>query len=1080
MACGSSCCGSSRGQAPVSTPQDQGQSAVTQNAESRAESPESPQRCNTTAPSPDGNCCGDDEDPSISVNSINDDCCSSPTSKANHEDKEAASCCNDSQEDGCSPEDKCCSDKSTNVPSCCEGKSFPCCGPSCIDRLALRECVAEKNTDHACPSENPQGEGNACQKHKESAWGKYRAQLETLGCICRTLLARNQETCCTPSRNYLPLENCCSSSDSGSTTGCRDQKEQSAACADSGCSKGPLSEVPPLNDAGSLKKSVLPNLSTCASACCKTPITQIQSSMDLEKGVSSEDHIVLSIQGMTCTGCETKLSRTLASIPTTLSNIKTSLVLARAEFDNHGTMSPAEIIAYLEKTTEFKCELLHAQGSTLDLVSTGVISDIVNGTWPAGVTDVKSVGKNAVRVHFDASIIGARDLLGHWSTVRLAPHHADPTIDVGAKHVRWVGLMTLLSILLTIPVLVLGWAPIPGKEQKKVTLSSISLALTTIIQFVVAGSFYPNAIKALIFSRVIEMDLLIVLSSSAAYVFSVVSFGYLVTQKPLSTGEFFETSALLITLIMLGRYLAALARQKAIESVSIRSLQCPTATILTKGTEQEVDTRLLQYGDIFIVPGDTIIPTDGQVISGCSEVNESMITGEFRPVEKYKSSTVIAGSMNGPGVLNVRLTKIPGDNTVSTIAKMVDDARLSKPKIQGMADKIASYFVPIVLLLAVIVFCIWVATGITIQNKSESEATIQAITYAICVLIVSCPCAIGLAVPMVVVVACGVVAKKGVIFKSSEAMEVANKTTHVVFDKTGTLTKGQLGIVKEEYLDNTPRTKALLLGLVQNSKHPVALAVAAHLVKQNIQTIEVSNPQNLVGKGIEASSGDEKLFQNFLSQEHTTFCFTINGSLAALFNLQDALREDTLPTLEKLRQKGISVHILSGDEDGPVRAVASELDISVSNWRSRCSPADKQAYVKALLAPSASRTPSIKTAQPVVMFCGDGTNDAAALAQATIGVHMNEGTDVAGSAADIVLMRPGLAGVLVAINMSSKAMNRIAFNFGWSFVYNLFAVLLASGAFVRVRIPPEFAGLGELVSVLPVVAAGVLLKWTKI
>lgn len=655
--------------------------------------------------------------------------------------------------------------------------------------------------------------------------------------------------------------------------------------------------------------------------------------------------------------------------------------------------------------------------------------------------------------------------------------------------------MTLLSIVLTIPVLVLSWAPLPDKKRKYVTVGSISLAFATNIQIVVAGPFYSKALKASIFSRVIEMDLLIVLSTSAAYIFSIVAFGYLVARKPLSTGEFFETSTLLVTLIMVGRYVAALARQKAVESISTRSLQSSTATIVDQGVEKEIDSRLLQYGDVFRVSPDSKIPTDGAIIVGSSEVDESMFTGESRPIAKFEGYPVIAGSINGSGVLTVRLTRIPGDNTISTIAGMVDEAKLSKPKIQETADQVASYFIPVVIAITIVVFRIWFAISITVQSKSGSEATIQAITYAITVLIVSCPCAIGLAVPMVIVVATGVAAERGVVFKSADAIEVAYKTSHVVFDKTGTLTRGKLTVARENHPSASPNTKALLLGLIGGSKHPVSIAVANHLKMDGVTAAKAIDPKSLVGKGVEGTFAgctlragnsrwldlsNDHIVQSILSQGYTAFCFTVDGSPAAVFGLEDSLRDDAVSTINKLQQDGISVHVLSGDDDGAVRAAASQLNIPDSNVRSRCTPADKQAYIKNLIAIPDPRKPGKKATQPVVMFCGDGTNDAIALAEATIGVHMNEGTDVAKSAADIVLMRPSLSGILTVINVSRKSIHRITFNFGWSFVYNVFAILLAAGAFVHARIPPQFAGLGELISVLPVVAAGILLKWAKI
>ena len=682
--------------------------------------------------------------------------------------------------------------------------------------------------------------------------------------------------------------------------------------------------------------------------------------------------------------------------------------------------------------------------------------------------------------------------------MKLSPLRGDASLEAGSKQVRHVGYMTLLSAILTIPVLVIAWAPL---RKQDIAYGSTSLGLATIVQVVIARPFYPKALKSFIFSRMIEIDLLIVLSTSAAYIFSVVSFGYIIMHKPLSTSEFFETSTLLVTLIMLGRYVSALARQKAVTSISIRSLQTSSSILLTGDSkEREIDSRLLQYGNIFKVVPDTRIPTDGTVISGSSEVNESMLTGESVPVEKYAKSTVIAGSVNGSGTLTVWLTRLPGDNTISTIAGMVDGAKLSKPEVQGKADRVASYFVPVVVCLTIITFGIWVAIGIGIRKQSGSEATIQAITYAITyaitVLIVSCPCAIGLAVPMVVVIATGVAAERGVIFKSADSIEVAHKTSHVIFDKTGTLIQGKLTVAIEHYIsDDVNLIRSQLLGLIGSIKHPISTAVSAHLRSKNVLEVKLSDPKSLTGKGVESTGPDgvfqagnsywlnlssHTIIQSILSKGYTAFSFTINGSLAAVFGLEDSVRTDARETVEKLHKAGISVHMVSSDDDGAVRSVAIQLDIPDVNVRSRATPADKQAYIRMLLDSSmpGRSLPFIKPAlkSPVVVFCGDGTNDAVALAQATIGVHMNEGTDVAQFASDVVLMRPALSGILTTIAVSKKAMRRVVFNFGWSFVYNLFAILLAAGVFVRARVPPEFAGLGELVSVLPVIAAAMLLR----
>lgn len=1092
----------------------------------RSDSPK-PAQATAAAPCADACCAEEEEQPQAEPkDTCSDGCCGggepSKTTEVKSGDTCEDACCGGeeavkiaSTDSGASCKDACCDDAKPEVedpkdPSCCKGKSNPCCDVSCLDRLAARECAGQTAGSCSKGACDKGRDGKPCGQHSQSTRQKYAAKLEALGCLCRALLAMGQESCCPPpKRSSLERKRC--SKRSSSTT---------RRSVDSCCATGAATRSSPTMRARAKGKlcakdqAKKPPKDDCADKDCCAPTTTTTRlsveakdtkgfrdakghAIDLEIGTSGKDHVILSISGMTCTGCETKLQRTLASL-TSVKNLKTSLVLSRAEFDlDLSTGSVDEVMKHLERTTEFKCEKVTNQGSNIDIITPGDAINFVNDSWPLGVTDANVVSKNVMNVAFDSKVVGARDLLekGWDAPMALAPPRGDQSLAAGSKHVRNVGLSTILSVILTIPVLVLAWAPLPERE---IAYGSASLALATLVQVLIAGPFYPKALKALVFSRVIEMDLLIVLSTTAAYVFSVVSFGYLVAGQPLSTGEFFETSTLLVTLIMVGRYVAAFARQKAVESISIRSLQAPTA-ILVGDEERVVDVRLLQYGDTFKVLPDSKIPTDGTVVSGSSEVDESMVTGESRPVEKYAKSAVIAGSMNGAGSLIVRLNRLPGDNTISAIANMVDEAKLSKPKMQEIADRVASYFVPVIVTLTILVFCIWIAVGIAVQRRSASDAAIQAITYAITVLIVSCPCAIGLAVPMVIVIGSGVSAERGVIIKSADPIELAYKASHVVLDKTGTLTQGRLTVAREMWLGDQAflaTSKSTLLSLLISNKHPVSVAVAAQLQSAGIiPTAEALNASSLTGKGVEAATSSGSMLragnsrwlglsqdsrvQSILSKGHTTFCFTVDDKLVAIFGLHDSLRPDSLDTIEQLHKRGVAVHVISGDDDAAVRAVTTQLSIPDDRVRSRCTPADKQAYVQELLD-----TPTGKS-DPVVIFCGDGTNDAVALAQATIGVHMNDssGTDVAKSAADVVLMRPSLAGILTLINVSKKSMGRVAFNFGWSFVYNIFAILLGGGAFSSLhnaRIPPEFAGLGELVSVLPVIVAAMLLRWEKI
>ncbi|KAJ8117967.1 hypothetical protein OPT61_g964 [Boeremia exigua] len=968
-----------------------------------------------------------------------------------------------------------------------------CCGPADASAVPIEHNAQEQPTTPGPTIDpkpiTPNSSHPSCDTQSLSCEGD--------GCCSPEEKTVSQPvSCCSPQISSAPQPAVTDSSTEKKAGGCCSKRPPANTCIEKADQAAP------------------PNISSCCSetigesGCCTTqkkacttvdtlelPIST-HCLVDVERSGAGKEHVVLSISGMTCTGCETKLQRTLATLPY-LSKLRTSLVLARAEFDiDHSGATVEDVIKHLSRTTEFKCEQIMMQGSSFDLVCTGESAAIANSEWPRGVLDVQPLDKNTIRVAYDSSEVGARDLIerGWKNTMQLAPIRLDASLDAGRKHVWHIGLTTLLSACLTIPVLVMAWAPLPDNE---VAYSSASLALATIVQICIAGPFYPKALKALVYSRVIEMDLLIVLSTSAAYVFSVVSFGYTIAGEPLSTGDFFETSTLLVTLIMVGRWVASLARQKATESISIRSLQTPTAILVGRdGEDKTIDARLLQFGDDFKVAPDSQIPTDGTVVEGSSEIDESMLTGESRPVAKHIGSSVIAGSINGPGMLTVRLTRLPGDNTITTIASMVDEAKLSKPRIQDIADKVASYFVPVVVALTVITFVIWVAVGVGIRKQSGSRAVTEAITYAITVLIVSCPCAIGLAVPMVIVIASGVAARRGVVFKSAASIEVAYKTTDVVFDKTGTITLGQLAVDEELIFSPDPtRSKSLLLGLLTNIKHPAAAAITSHLINGSVTASAIQNAKVVTGKGIQGiwqgrvlragntqwlGLGEHPIVKALLTRGLTVTCFTIGDDITAIYGLHDTLRSDAISTTLELQKRGVAVHILSGDDDGAVQSIAHQLSIPSSNVRSRCSPADKKEYIEALQTRPLVRQGSKKPREPIVVFVGDGTNDAVALAQATIGVHMSSGTDIAQSAADVVLMRSDLSGVLTVLAISKKAMHRVAFNFGWSFFYNTLAVLLGAGAFVHVRIPPEFAGLGELVSVLPVIAAAVLLRWSKI
>lgn len=727
----------------------------------------------------------------------------------------------------------------------------------------------------------------------------------------------------------------------------------------------------------------------------------------------------------------------------------------------------------------------------LDVVGLNPSHHSLRGSYPQGVHSLSLKGTCIHRIKYDPHVIGARDLFNYNFDVpiQLAPQEIDATNLAAKGRLRCMSMKTALSIMLTIPVLLLAWAPL---NLSPLLSGSIQLAFATLIQVLIASPFYPSAYSSLVQLHMADVNVLIVLSTTAAYVYSLAAFAYEVTREPLETGMFFQTSAMLTTIVMIGRLLGDYAYQRAVESVSVESMQVQTAIVVDTKTSREelVDIRLLQYGDVIKALPDTRIPTDGIVMSGVSEVDESMITGEARLVEKRLGSVAVGGTLNHSGILHILLSRLPSENTVSQIASMVDEARFFKPKSQLIADRVAAWFVPVIVLITLFTFVVWVIIG-KARHQQTQMAVVTALTYAIATLVVSCPCAIGLAVPMVLVIACGIAAKHGIVIKSSRVVETARNIDHFVFDKTGTLTHGELCVLDEFYSSPTSEaTKSLIASLTRTTNHPVPVAVTRHLEKEVLAHLAIGEVKSLPGNGIQAlcngrlvRAGNSRWLgleehttvRRFLENGLTVFCVTEADELVAVYGLHDTTREETFPAIAELKRRGIEISLVSGDDDRAVAAVAVELGISLKNVQARASPADKQEYVKSLLA---SRKHGGR--MPTVLFCGDGTNDAVALTQASIGVHMSSGTELARSAADVVLTTANLCGLLTLIDLSRASMRRVVLNFVWSFLYNVLAVLLAAGAFTSIgfRLEPQYAAIGELVSIIPVILVAFQMKWS--
>ncbi|KXH68717.1 copper-transporting P-type ATPase [Colletotrichum salicis] len=989
---------------------------------------------------------------------------------------------------------------------CCTSKEEHC-DEKCIFAAAAVECEKSCEDDAAHDGDHEHSHdkdgrhpASACNTHLSKAFEQYSAYLESARCICRSILDRGLPiACCSEQKPVVTAAAAPVKSSAGKRRSERAEAHTTAHAHGQhkhhhhhGIKRrGNKSQA--THDHDMAIKPVRDDQSDCCSGHdVEAPSAYAKGHFaidgnvdkDVEKNAGSE-HVALVVDGMTCSGCGNKLERTLKGMPG-VSGVRVNFVMGNAEFTLDGVAGKVEdIIRNTEKATGFHCTRMSSDDQTLDILASGPSAKALTDLAIIGVNEVSSVDKRIVRVTYDPAVVGARTLfnkIGPHST-GLAPPRDDPSVASGRKRMYDQLIKTAAAAILTIPVVVLAW----GEKLEPKTRSIISIVLATFVQLIAVPDFYKPAISSLVHSGAIEMDMLVVISITAAYVYSVVGFGFHMADRPLDPREFFETSTLLITLVLLGRLTAAYARIRAVAAVSLRSLQTSTAVVIDDGKDVEIDARLLQYGDKFKVLPHSIVPTDGLVVTGSSEVDESMLTGESAPVFKKQRDTVIAGTINGSGTLVAQLTRLPGKNTVTDIAELVEEAANSKPRIQDIADRVAGWFVPVVTAVAIIVVIIWTVIGVKVHGESAGKSISTAITYAIAVLAVSCPCALGLAVPMVLVVAGGIAARGGVIIKSAECTERARKVSDVVFDKTGTITEGDLDVLEEEILHpDHDEARAITKALVAGNNHPVSTALAKYLAPRAAREVKITDPRVIPGAGVEASYNGNKVCAGnpswtdadalpsvirFQEANMTILVVTSDSVPIAIFGLRTRLRPEAKKVIAQLTRQSIAVHLVSGDQTRAVESVATQ--VGIHNVASRRTPSQKRDYVASLM-----------TEGKTVMFVGDGTNDAVAVTQADVGVQLGSAasaSDVTRGAADVVLLA-GLEGIPFVLEVSRASFHRIVFNFVWSAVYNVLAILLAGGAFepVNFKISPAYAGLGEMVSVIPVIVAALTMLGKKI
>ncbi len=586
------------------------------------------------------------------------------------------------------------------------------------------------------------------------------------------------------------------------------------------------------------------------------------------------------------------------------------------------------------------------------------------------------------------------------------------------------------------------------------------LALATPVLFWAGSEFFTGAWSAAR-HRAADMNTLVAIGTFAAYAYSVVATvapqlfvqrsivtgGEHAHQAMLPVGVYFEVAAIIITLILLGRLLEARARSKTSGAIrTLMGLQAKTARVERNGTEQDIPIEQVQVGDIVVVRPGEKTPADGEVLSGDSTVDESMLTGEPMPVVKAMGNTVTGGTLNKTGSFRFRAAKVGRDTVLQQIIRMVQQAQGSKAPIQRLADTVSGYFVPIVLCIAVVTFVMWFDVAPT-----ETRLTMALLTF-ISVLIIACPCALGLATPTAIMVGTGRAAQSGILIKGGEALETAHRLTTVVLDKTGTITEGRPAVTDVSVLGMDEREMLRLAASAERgSEHPLAEAVVRHAIDLSIELVLPESFNAVSGEGIEARvEGREVLIgnaaflqrrgveanaaiaQELAAQAKTPIFVAVDHKHVGLIAIADPIKPTSPEAIRKLHSLGLKVVMLTGDNRHTAEAIARQLGID--RVLAEVLPQAKSAEIQRL-----------QQQGEIVAMVGDGINDAPALAQADIGIAMGHGTDVAMEAADITLVRGDLNGVVTSIALSRATIRNVKQNLFFAFIYNILGIPLAAG-----------------------------------
>jgi len=825
--------------------------------------------------------------------------------------------------------------------------------------------------------------------------------------------------------------------------------------------------------------------------------------------MSKEKQITLPVTGMTCANCVASVERNskkVAGVNDAVVNFASEKVTIN--FDPDVLKNPQAVIERIQRAG------YNVPTATVELPITGMTTancaatvqralNKVDGVLEANVNyaNEKALVTVAAGVVTRPELVAAVRKAG-YDVVEVEGDEALEDAEAAAREaeIRHQWKRLIVGALFTLPLFILSMSRdfgLLGPWAHNIVMDWFFLLLATPVQFYVGWDYYVGGYKSLQNGSA-NMDVLVAMGSSVAYIYSVaVLIAKTAGTTALGDHVYFETSAMIITLIVLGKLLEARAKGRTSEAIKkLMSLQAKTARVVRDGTEMDIPIAEVVQGDVVMVRPGEKIPVDGIVVSGRSAVDESMITGESLPVEKTEGDEVIGATINKQGLLRFEATRVGRETALAQIIRLVEQAQGSRAPIQRLADQVAAYFVPAVIAIALATFAIWLLSG---------AGFTPALIRLTAVLVIACPCAMGLATPTSIMVGVGKGAEKGILFKNSAALEQAHKIDAVVLDKTGTITVGQPAVtdvvVSEQWSmereqrvavaagpaaiagapaaarSSTDELLRLAASAERGSEHPLGEAIIEAAREQDLPLSEPAQFEGIPGYGITAQvdgqqvllgnrrlmereqvslNGLEVQAEKLQNEAKTAMWMAVDGEAVGIIGVADTIKEGSREAIAEMHRLGLTVVMMTGDNEATAQAIAAEAGID-------------RVFAEVLPGDKAENVRRLQEEGLVVAMVGDGINDAPALAQADVGLAIGTGTDVAMETADVTLMRGDLRSVPQAIHLSQATMRNIKQNLGWAFGYNIALIPIAAGILAPFAWAPDF-----LRQLHPILAAGAM------